>query len=146
MYPTISDNGNKAYRHFLLSSISNYLSLFKSLNFYCTFLIPNIYPPLLPVISLIKSPIIDSGIVNSTFIKGSSKQGLDLDKSSLTINTLLYWKIRGFLLLKFDHLPSSTVTLVFTIGNPKRPPLNKVSWIASLKAILCSIGRESSDL
>ena len=37
-----------------------------------------------------KSPIIDSGIVNSTVIKGSSKQGLELDKSSLTNCTLVY--------------------------------------------------------
>lgn len=107
---------------------------------------PRTLPPRLPDISAKTSPIMWSGSVISTDINGSSKQGYDSFKSCLINWEAAYLKMRGFLDLMLDHLPSKILTRVLTMGYPIKLPLIRLSLIASSIATKHSIGKLSKDL
>jgi len=132
-----------AFRHFRLWS-SYYWSV--SENLAMIDFMPKTLPPRLPDMSARTSPIIWSGNVISTDIKGSNRHGYDSFKSCFMSWEAACLNISGFRDLIFDHLPSIILTRVFTIGYPIRLPLIRLSSIASRIAITHSTGRLSNDL
>ena len=124
-YPTISERGMRALRHFLLSSSSSASP--SEENLALRLLMPRIYPPLRPVTSWRTFPTKCSGRLISTLMNGSSKHGLDSATSCLISYDTHCLKMSGFLLLMLLHLPSTTLILVLTIGYPISVPLIMLS-------------------